>query len=229
MACGLHARSLRHTVIVLTIIFLLIGCTSPGKGLWPPRPGSTTHAIYVSLDSWHAMIAFPVSERPEGANTPSLLLPLEEGGVGEGAFEEWGYAERAWYLEGRTGLTGIVRALFWPTDGIIEVGRHDKVWADRTPQPPSALFTFHLSEEGYRRLHEHLRSTVASAESIASTDGSTFYPAVRTYHVFHTCHQYAAEALREAGLPVSPFLAFARSSLAMQLRRAEEIAESRDP
>ena len=58
---------------------------------------------------------------------------------------------------------------------------------------------------------------------IASTNGSIFYSAARSYHLFHTCHQYAAEALREAGLPVSPFWALGRSSLAWQLRRAEEM------
>lgn len=174
------------------------------------------------------MIAFPVDRteksglkaRPESSGGETQT----SAGRTQHFYEEWGYAEQAWYLEGRTGLTGIIRALFWPTEGIVEVGHHDKLWAERTPQPPSALFRFDLNEEGYRRLRKHLRATVAGAEPIASTDGSQFYPAIRAYHLFHTCHQYAAEALREAGLPVSPFWAFGRSSLAMQLRRAEEIA-----
>jgi hypothetical protein len=136
------------------------------------------------------------------------------------SYEEWGYAERAWYLEGRTGLTGVMRAMSWPTEGVVEVGRYNKVWAERTPQPPSELFRFHLSEEGYQRVRHHLRTTIAKAEPITTLDGSAFYPAARSYHLFHTCHQYAALALREAGLPISPFWAFSRSSLAMQLQRA---------
>jgi hypothetical protein len=140
-------------------------------------------------------------------------------------FEEWGYAEQAWYLQGRTGLTGVVRALFWPTEGVVETGRYDRVWAERTPQPPAELFRFHLSEEGYQRLRYHLRTTIAKAEPITSTDGSTFYPATRSYHLFHTCHQYAAHALQEAGLPIWPFWAFSRSSLAVQLQRAARMAQ----
>jgi hypothetical protein len=31
-------------------------------------------------------------------------------------FEEWGYAERAWYVEGKAAIGGIFRLLFWPTD-----------------------------------------------------------------------------------------------------------------
>ena len=162
------------------------------------------------------MIAFPV-DRPD---TSRVTLHV---------YEEWGYAEQAWYLQGRTGLTGVVRALFWPTDGVVEVGRYDKVWAERTPQPPAELFRFHLSEEGYQRLRRHLRTTIAKAKPIISTDGSTFYPATRAYHLFHTCHQYAAHALREAGLPISPFWAFSRGSLAMQLQRAARMAQVSPP
>ena len=139
-------------------------------------------------------------------------------------YEEWGYAERAWYLEGKTGLVGVIRALFWPTEGIVEVGYYDRVWAKRTPQPPSDLFSFRLSEEGYQRLRQHLQATLLDEDPVATFGQSLFYPARRSYHLFHTCHQYAALALREAGLPISPFWAFNRTSLAWQLRRATRLS-----
>ncbi|TKS58441.1 MAG: hypothetical protein EWM72_02980 [Nitrospira sp.] len=220
------------TLSLVPALFLLAwGCVSPIERLWPPRPNSPSHPIYVSLDTWHAMIAFPVqqvvnSDQPTANSLiPSTTLPLGGGGKAGGEFEEWGYAERAWYIEGRTGLTGVMRALSWPTEGVVEVGRYNKVWAERTPQPPSELFRFHLSEEGYQRVRHHLRTTIAKAEPITTMDGSTFYPAARSYHLFHTCHQYAAHALREAGLPISPFWAFSRSSLAMQLQRAVRLTQ----
>ena len=123
------------------------------------------------------------------------------------------------------GLTGIARALFWPTQGVVEVGHYDRVWAARTPQPPSDLFTFRLTEEGYQRLRQHMHGTLLSQQPVTSFGQSVFFPAKRSYHLFHTCHQYAALALREAGLPISPFWAFNRTSLAWQLRRAVQIAE----
>jgi len=195
--------------IALSSTVLLSACASPVEGLWPPPPKSVQHTIYVSLDTWHAMIAFP-SQEVDG-DQPS--------------FEEWGYAERAWYLEGKTGVSGVVRALFWPTEGVVEVGHYDRVWAERTPQPPSALFTFRLTEEGYQRLRRHLHATFLIEEPVATFGQSLFYPARRYYHLFHTCHQYAAYALREAGLPISPFWAFNRTSLAWQLRRAAWFSE----
>ena len=208
-------RSANHVIavaIALSATVWLSACASPVEGLWPPSPDSPARTIFVSLDTWHAVIAFPLE--------PSAISHQ----LSATGFEEWGYAERAWYLEDKRGLTGIARALFWPTEGVVEVGRYDRVWADRTPQPPSELFVFRVSEEGYRRLRRHLRGTISVDVPIASVGQSIFYPAVRSYHLFHTCHQYAAHALREAGLPISPSWAFNRTSLAWQLRRTARLA-----
>ena len=198
----------------LLLFALLSGCASPVEGLWPPPPDSATQTIVVSIDTWHAMIAFPRNNETEDSALGS-----------QHSYEEWGYAERAWYLEGKTGVSGVVRALFWPTEGVVEVGHHDRVWAERTPQPPAELFMFRVSDEGYQRLRRHLRGTISVDASIVSVGQSSFYPAVRSYHLFHTCHQYAALALREAGLPISPLWAFNRTSLAWQLQRAVRFRE----
>jgi hypothetical protein len=221
----------------LLIALLLGGCASPVEGLWPPAAGAPSHTIHVSLDTWHAMIAFHLSEQSRASSEqrevpiPDLGSPAFPGysrpAVRRSLFEEWGYAERAWYLEGRQGIAGVLRALLWPTEGVVEVGHHDNVWADRTPQPPAELFTFHLSDEGVRRLRAHLTATIASQGPVATAGTSQFYPAVRSYHLFHTCHQYAAEALRAAGLPIVPLWALSRGAFAVQLRRAAGMGDRR--
>ena len=184
-------------VLALACLGLAAGCagTGPVPLVAEPEPART---IVVSVDTWHAMIAFP--------------LP-------DGRFEEWGYAERAWYLEGRQGLTGALRALLWPTAAVVEVTVSDRLWAERTPQPPADVFVLRIGELGVQRLREHLASTIAAPEPVAVLDGSRFFPARRTYHLFHQCHQYAARALAEAGLPVSVAGAFTRGAFAAQLRR----------
>lgn len=222
-------------MVVIALSLLLSACASPVEGLWPPPQDSPARTIFVSLDTWHAMIAFPSEptatgtqlsatgeEEHRGASSPPDHQPST---IRSSLFEEWGYAERAWYLEGKTGVSGVVRALFWPTGGVVEVGHYDRVWADRTPQPPAELFTLRLTEEGYRRLQQHLHATLLSEEPVAIFRQSAFYSAVRSYHLLHTCHQYAAHALREAGLPITPFWAFNRTSLAWQLRRAARLVD----
>lgn len=225
-------RPPRHVIagrIALSATVLLSACASPVEGLWPPPPDPAVQTIVVSLDTWHAMIAFPIQQadidRPLAFSSEEGPFPQHSSLRTPHLFEEWGYAERAWYLEGRTGVTGVMRALFWPTEGVVEIGHHDRVWAERTPQPPSDLFNFRLTDEGYQRLHRHLQTTLLSDEPVATFRQSAFYPAKRSYHLFHTCHQYAALALREAGLPLLPFWAFNRTSLAWQLRRAARLSE----
>ena len=211
-----------------TLLLLALGCASPVQELWPPAKGAPAHTIIVSIDTWHAMIAFPQNRtegpglrtEPQASAGPPDASPLTP----HASYEEWGYAEQAWYLEGQMGFTGAIRALFWPSPGVVEVGHYNQMWSDRTPQPPAERFTFRLSEEGYLRLRQHLQETKASAEPVLTTDGSRFFPANRSYHVFHQCHHYSAHALREAGLPISTFWALTRRMFAAELRRAERIA-----
>ena len=194
---------LRLLLVLGWLIFSAACTTSPHKLSSLPKhfPPQT---VVVSLDTWHAMLAFPESSPTAFPN-------------GAQEFEEWGYAERAWYVEGKTGIGGIFRALFWPTDGVIEVGQHSSIWAERTPQPPAEVFVLHLEPEPYRQLRQFLDSTLVSRAPLAQFGGSAFYLSARSYHLFHTCHQYAARALQAAGLPLTPALAFNRSMLGWQL------------
>jgi hypothetical protein len=197
-----------HRVLLLLAVGLLFsaGCTTANHDLSSLPKSFPSGTVIVSLDTWHAMLAFPVHS----------LNALENS---EQEYEEWGYAERAWYVEGEQGISGMIRALFWPTDGVVEVGRHPTIWAERTPQPPAEVFVFHLEKEQYRQLRLFLESTLLSRTALAGFGGSDFYPSVRSYHLFHTCHQYAARALQAAGLPLTPAFAFNRTSLGWQLRR----------
>ena len=221
MAVG-YGRTRLSPWLLACLLLIFCGCAAPVQKLWPPPKDAPSHTIVVSLDTWHAMIAFPLAGAEDRAlktePRSSILSPQSR------AFEEWGYAEQAWYLEGRQGVTGAMRALFWPSPGVIEVGLHSRIWAARTPQPPSDVFVIRLSETGYQRLRRHLRATVAASEPLLATGGSKFYSSKRPYHLFHQCHQYAALALREAGLPLSAFWYFNRSGLTKQLRRAVELA-----
>jgi len=211
--------------VLFGIVLSVTGCATSDPALWPPAPGAPTKEIYVSLDTWHAMIGFKegliqaqgAPGKEQEAPSPSTA-PIR--------YEEWGYAERAWYIEGQQGITGVLRALFWPSEGVVEVAEYDQLWADRTPQPPSDLFKFELSDEGYSRLRTHLQSTRESSNPVKAFTRSNFYQATDFYHVFHHCHHYVASALQEAGLPVSGLWALTRTGLAIQLRRAQGSANN---
>jgi hypothetical protein len=211
----------KFKLFLLGVVLSVSGCATSDPALWPPTPGTPTKEIYVSLDTWHAMIGFQqgsiLAQKYSGNTHQAPLSSLQPG-----RFEEWGYAERAWYLEGQQGITGVLRALFWPSEGVVEVAEYDHLWADRTPQPPSDLFKFELSEEGYTRLRTHLQSTRESSNPVKTYSRSNFYRATNSYHVFHHCHQYVARALQKAGLPVSTVWAITRTGLASQLQEVQE-------
>jgi hypothetical protein len=176
-------------------------------------------SIVVSLDAAHSMIALPVEASVS-------YVSGDHGGAGTDAatgkpriYEEWGYAERAWFLEKRQGFIGVLRALLWPTEGVIEVGVHQSIWAERTQKPPAEAFRFHISKTGYLKLRSYLRATIASEEPVGIVGNSRFCVARSSYHLFHHCHHYTAKGLREAGLPISTSRALTRNGFARKLRR----------
>jgi hypothetical protein len=175
--------------------------------------------IVVSLDAAHSMIALPVEASVIHVRADHGVTGMD-GAPGEPhVYEEWGYAERAWYLEKRQGFTGVLRALLWPTEGVVEVGIHESIWAERTQKPPVESFRFQISEVGYRSLRSYLRATIASEVPVGIVGNSRFCVARPSYHLFHHCHHYTAKGLREAGLPISMRGALTRDGFAKQLRR----------
>ena len=180
---------------------------------------SDTVPIVVSLDAAHSMIALPAKPPVFHAGGAHAVTRTDGVPRESPAYEEWGYAERAWYLEKRQGFTGVIRALLWPTEGVVEVGTHDSIWAERTQKPPVEFFRFQISEAGYLSLRSYLRATIASEEPVGIVGNSRFCVARSSYHLFHHCHHYTAKGLREAGLPISMRGALTRNGFAKQLRR----------
>jgi hypothetical protein len=181
-------------------------------------------SIVVSIDAAHSMIALPV-EAPRSYVSGDHGVARKDDAPGEPrAYEEWGYAERAWFLEKRQGFTGVLRALFWPTEGVVEVGIHQSTWAERAQKPPVEAFRFEISRAGYLNLRSYLRATIASDEPVGVVGNSRFCVARSSYHLFHHCHHYTAKGLREAGLPISIWGALNRYIFAKQLRGIRSIS-----
>ncbi len=196
---------------ILSMAFGIFGCAQPVSGLWPPGVGDRTFRILVSVDSWHSVIGL----WPESDRRGERMLD----------FEEWGYAEKGYYLEGDTGCSGTCRALFVPSTAVVQVTRAGRPWSERTPQPPGRSWSFELSERGYRCLREHLEKERIPEPIVARTGPSEWYLAAADYHLFHHCHHWTARALRAAGLPVWSFYAPFRWSLEAQLDRAEKFGK----
>lgn len=165
------------------------------------------------------MIALPIEASVSHADNGNDVTAKDGTRTEPSVYEEWGYAERAWFLEKRQGITGVFRALLWPTEGVVEVGIYESIWAERTQKPPVEAFKFQISKAGYLSLRSYLQSTIASEEPVGIVGNSRFCTARSSYHLFHHCHHYTAKGLREAGLPISMMGALTRDGFARQLRR----------
>jgi len=199
----------------IAVMLVATGCAQPIAGLWPPPEGSPSHRVVVSVDSWHSVVGI----YPRAA----------AGREGTADLEEWSYAERQYYLEGNSAFSGSMRAVFWPSAGVVQVHRGGPPYSERAPQLPVQQWTFQLGDEGFQRLLEWLHASRASAEPISAQAGSLWYEASSSYHGFHQCHHWTANALRAAGLPVWSFYAFTRRGLETQLDRCAEIARESSP
>lgn len=194
----------------LSLLYLVIasfgGFARPIEGLWPPAKGTKTYRLIVSLDQWHSMLGtWPQDE--DGNHTAPAL-------------EEWGYAEKLFYLDGDDGLKGTARAMLLPSLGVVQRVRAGRPWSKRTPQPPARQWSFQLSDAGYESLRRHLAGEIASPEPFDVERFPGSFPAARKYHAFHHCHHWTARALRSAGLPVWSSYALFPWSLERQLDRA---------
>lgn len=129
----------------------------------------------------------------------------------DAAFLEIGWGDRAFY-QATPGVTDIdpwlaVRALFWPTDAVLQIV---PIWN----QPGDAfrgsdMIALDVSAEGFAGLSARLAKTVARKGERMGLGPSlygagAFYPASLDYHLFRTCNHWAAWVLRGAGVPASP-------------------------
>ncbi len=209
IAAGLFLLALLGTVLLVSA--LGGGCAAPVKGLWPPGPGEERFKIIVSIDRWHGLIGKWPQSDPTGRRMEDLT--------------EWGYAERRYYLDGDVGPSGTLRALFLPSEGVVQVAQAGLTWSERTPQPPARMWTFYLTRRGYEKLLAHLATERKSTNVISRAGGARWYLSARSYHALHHCHHWTARALRAAGLPVWSSYALFKWSLERQLDRAQKFVE----
>ena len=186
------------------------GCfPGPVKELWPPGPGEPRYAIDLLYFDWHTLVTFPV-ETSTGHD--------DAGTAREPRYTEWGFAEKAWYLDGRQGLTGVARALLWPTESAVGRRERDRPYWERYPERQVERWTYHVSGRGLERLRAYLESQAGPT----LPDYPEWTAGTTPYCFTYLCHHFVLEALREAGLPVAPWWGYTAWMTRIQLDRVLE-------
>lgn len=137
------------------------------------------------------------------------VIILQQGNL----FRELDYCEKQWYLEGKKGPLGAVRALFWPTTSGVGDRLYEKPRWQRDPVGLSRRWTFSISDENLDNLEAFIQSE--QGEPLDGLDG--WFRGKTSYHMFHNCYHFAARILKAAGLATVPWWAFSEKLIAAQL------------
>jgi uncharacterized protein (TIGR02117 family) len=211
-------RSVRPLLLTLLVIATIVsGCAAPVMHGDPSSMDTAhPHSIYVVRQPWHTGIVVLAADVPANAWLARRDFP-------DAAYLEVGWGDRAYYQAADPGVWLGLRALFWPTPGVLHVAAFNGP-VERT-FGSTEILELRVSARGLARLVEVVRDSQeldASGRPIALGPGlygaSRFYASREKFHLFKTCNVWTASVLLEAGIAVSPGLAFSASNLMTQLR-----------
>lgn len=217
------APSVRSLLLTLLAVATIVaGCAAQVMhGDPPPMDPARPHSIYVVRQPWHTGIVVHAADVPAHAWPARRDFP-------DAAYLEIGWGDRAYYQAADPGVWLGLRALFWPTPGVLHVAAFDGP-VERTFGAAEVL-ELRVSARGLAGLVEVVRDSHeldASGRPIALGPGlygaSRFYASREKFHLFRTCNVWTARVLLEAGIPVSPAGALSANDLMAQLRASGRV------
>jgi uncharacterized protein (TIGR02117 family) len=207
-----------RVALVGLVVFSAVaaGCVKSIEGLYPPAPAELVKPIYVIDHGWHTGIAVRRADLPEGVSP-------ERADVADSEYVEVGWGNREFYMapEGTVGLA--LKAVLWPTPGVLHVVGFD----GPVPQffPQREIVEILVSDRGLQRLAAFIGDAYArdgSGRTMVAGRGqyanSRFYAAREKYSLLKTCNTWTARALRSAGLPLTSLYAVSAGNVMRQTR-----------
>lgn len=210
-------------VLALALGALAGGCAAPAN---PGAARSSTGGdvgvrVHVVRHGWHSGIVLRVADITD----PAWPLRREFPGAEQ---LEIGWGDRAYYQARDPSLWLGVRALLWPTAGVLHIAAFDGPVERRFPA--SEVVALQLAPDGFARMVAALAASHeldAAGRPIPLGPGlygtSRFYASRQSFHLFATCNVWTATVLREAGVPVRPLQSHTAGALFAQLRHHAQV------
>ncbi len=185
---------------IVAAIFLT-PCPQPQSGLFPPRPGTPTRAVYVIQHDWHTGLAW--SQQGQ--------IPLGPEAWRQAPYIEVGWGDRDFYYAGDKSIPAMFRAFFLPTPSVLHVVGFSDPPAQYFKQ--SQILQLDLSRPGFSSFFNYIQATFSrdlKGDRLPPLPGSgqygvsNFYAAVPQYGFWLTCNAWTAKALNAAGVPACP-------------------------
>ncbi|HET8578830.1 MAG TPA: DUF2459 domain-containing protein [Methylomirabilota bacterium] len=195
-------------------IVLGAGCLGPVADLHLPRLGEPRRTIYLVGHGWHAGLVIA------RADIPDALWPRHRD-FPQGRWLEIGWGDRDFYQSPDPSLGLALRAAFVSRGSVLHVAGFDPEPAEYFPH--AEILAIDLSPRGLEallRFVEESHARGADGRPLPLGPGlypnSGFYTALGRYHLFQTCNNWTAEALRAAGCPITPAYAIGVGNLMLQ-------------
>lgn len=206
-----HAARAAAIVFLIGALLALPACASTRQAQ-AQAPAERT--VYLVRHGWHTGIVFRKADLP--ADSPLRREFPQADHV------EAGWGDRDYYMAQDPGLWLGLRALLWPTPGVLHI-----VGVNGPPRlqfPEATVIELGVTQPGLERMHEQVRSSFERDASGAVKllgpglygDGR-FYASVEAFHGLKTCNVWTARLLRAGGLPVTPGAAITADMLLGQV------------
>lgn len=206
----------------------MLACLAPAlAGCATYRPtegdaGGPATIIYVIGRGWHTDIGLPADVLTGGLGALRQSFP----GV---RYMTFGFGERAWLAHRRHDFADVLATVLPGPGALLATALR--------VSPEAAFGAAHVVRltvrgQGMGRLTGFLSAYIgkdANGRPLRLADGpypgSAFYASTGVYDLTHTCNTWTAEALRAAGLPVSPAGVLFASQVMARSRRAAARAD----
>ena len=202
---------------VLLVVLLACACAGPIAEPNFRGAGEKARSIFVVNYGWHSALVIKKADIANGVLPEIKDFPTAE-------YLEFGWGDWDYYQAPDPGLGFALKAALWSSRSALHVtgfrGALDNYFRG------SEIVEIALSDEALKALIRFVSATFSkpgAAEPIDTRPGlypnSRFYSATGRFHLFRTCNTWVAEALRSAGLPISPAFAFTAGNLSYQVKQ----------
>ena len=171
--------------------------------------------VFVVHDSWHAAIVLKRSDISLDA-IPELADFLHA------EFVEFSWGDKDYFPNPHAGVWSALKAALWSSGSVLHVVGFDG--GVETFYRGAKITELSFTAQAYDRLISYIAETVARpAPNLPAQPSaglflySRFYPASRDFSMLRTCNTWVAEALEQAGLPISPRYVITAGNLKSQL------------
>lgn len=209
-----------HWAILALLAAGMTACLGPTE-LYPADETDRPVTVYIVTQGWH------VGLLTESARIKPFLPEIAQ--LPDTRYLEFGWGDGLYYTTSNAGIGLLLRAALLPTSAVMHIAG-----AGPTPEttfPNSTIVRLQISEAGMEAMARFVASHIdtSNGESRVAGEGlygdSVFVQATGTYILPNTSNRWTAQALRAAGMPVTPFYALTQTNVLRQLSKHGEVIQ----